>query len=200
MATVRKVRKVIRRRDSQVVLRVQLPESATVAVSPAPWIAPAMPSEPPPASGPGARPDDARLAPRVWHVCVEGSDPVGPVSADQIARGVRAGKVPSHATVRHEAETFWSDLLDVPDLVDALKRVSTESAPPPPSVSPALLSKDWMIWVDGSEPIGPVSADQIARGIRAGKVPSHASIQRVGELFATDVLDEPDVIAALKSL
>ena len=45
-----------------------------------------------------------------------------------------------------------------------------------------------------------LSADQIARGMRARKVPSDASVQRVGELFSTDVLDEPDVIAALKLL
>ena len=57
-----------------------------------------------------------------------------------------------------------------------------------------------MVWVSGSDPVGPVSADQVARGIRAGKVPADASIQRVGDLFATDVLDEPDIIAALKAL
>ena len=55
-----------------------------------------------------------------------------------------------------------------------------------------------MVWFDGGDAVGPVSADQIARGIRAGKVPTDASIQRVGDLFAFDVLDEPDVIAALK--
>jgi hypothetical protein len=51
-----------------------------------------------------------------------------------------------------------------------------------------------------SSTVDPVSADQVARGIRAGKVPSDASIQRLGDLFACDVLDEPDVIAALKPL
>lgn len=67
-------------------------------------------------------------------------------------------------------------------------------------VDPRLAQAVWHVWVEGSEPIGPVSVDQIARGIRAGKVPSHASIQKVGDLFACDVLDEPDVIAALKHL
>lgn len=36
--------------------------------------------------------------------------------------------------------------------------------------------------------------------LRAGKVPAHASAQRVGELFASGVLDEPDIIAALEQL
>ncbi|MDF2695134.1 MAG: hypothetical protein K0S65_3517 [Labilithrix sp.] len=145
-------------------------------------------------------PPPDRLKEPVWHVWMEGGDPVGPVSADQIARGIQAGKVPSHASVRRDTDTFWGDLLDAPDILAALKAVSAESEPPPPSKAPALVLRQYMVWVPGCEPVGPVSADQIARGIRAGKVPSDASLQRVGDLFATDVLDEPDVIAALKEL
>ena len=148
-----------------------------------------------------ARPEDVdpRFTEACWHVFVEGGDPIGPVTADQIARGIRAGKVPADASVRHDSETFWKDLLDAPELVAALNAVSTETeAPPPSGISPELLSKEFMIWTSGSDMLGPVSADQIARGLRAGKVPSDASIQRVGDLFATDVLDEPLVIAALK--
>jgi hypothetical protein len=136
----------------------------------------------------------------VWHVWIEGGDPIGPVSADQLARGIRAGKVPSDASVRHETDTFWKDLLDVPEIVAALSAVSAESEPPPASKPPALTIQQYLVWVSGSEPVGPVSADQIARGIRAGKVPSDASLQRVGDLFSSDVLDEPEVIAALKTL
>ena len=139
------------------------------------------------------------LAAPVWHVWIEGGEPVGPVSADQIARGMRAGKVPSDASVRHETDTFWTDLLDIADVIAALKSVSEESEPPPASgITPSLLVREFMVWSGDSEPVGPVSADQIARGIRARKVPPDASIQRIGDLFAFDVLDEPDVIAALK--
>jgi hypothetical protein len=145
-------------------------------------------------------PIDPRLAAPIWQVWIEGGEPIGPVSADQIARGVRAGKVPSHASVKLEADTFWSDLLDVPDVVSALKVVSAESEPPPPMIAPGLVIRQYLVWIEGSDPVGPVSADQIARGIRAGKVPTHASIQRVGDLFASDVLDEPEVIAALKQI
>lgn len=141
-----------------------------------------------------------RLAAKDWLVWVDGGEAVGPVSADQLARGVRAGKVPSHARIRHHTDTFWSDLLDVPDVVAALKAVSVESQPPPPPPSPALLTPQYLVWVDGGEAVGPVSADQIARGIRAGKVPVDASIQKVGDLFACDVLDELAIIAALKAL
>lgn len=146
-------------------------------------------------------PPPDRLRAPVWFVWIEGGDPVGPVSADQIARGIQAGKVPTHASVRQGADTFWGDVLDAPDIVSALKAVSAESEPPPPpSMAPGLVVRQYMVWVPGSDPVGPVSADQVARGIRAGKVPADASIQRVGDLFATDVLDEPDVIAALKQL
>ena len=147
-----------------------------------------------------AEPIDARFAAPIWQVWIEGGEPVGPVSADQIARGIRAGKVPTDASIRHEHDTFWSDLLDIPDIIAALKAVSQESEPPPPpsSMTPGLLVRQFMVWFGDSDSVGPVSADQIARGIRAGKVPTDASIQRIGDLFAFDILDEPDVIAALK--
>ncbi|MBX3203535.1 MAG: hypothetical protein KF764_00640 [Labilithrix sp.] len=146
-------------------------------------------------------PPPDRLKAPVWQVWIEGGDPIGPVSADQLARGIQAGKVPTHASVRRESDTFWGDILDAADIVAALKAVSAESEPPPPpSLAPSLVIRQYMVWVPGSDPVGPVSADQVARGIRAGKVPPDASIQRVGDLFASDVLDEPDVIAALKQL
>jgi hypothetical protein len=137
----------------------------------------------------------------VWLVWIEGGEPVGPVSADQIARGLRAGKVPSDARVKRESDTFWGDLLDEEAIVAALKAVSVETEPPPPpSVVASLAAPRYLVWVDGSEPVGPVSADQIARGIRAGKVPPDASLQRVDDIFSSGVLEEPDVILALKQL
>jgi hypothetical protein len=145
-----------------------------------------------------ASPDvDPKLAARVWHVWVEGGAPIGPVSADQIARGVRAGRVPSDASVRHESDVFWGDLLDQRDLVEALKAVTAESEAPPPA---RLSAPRFVVWVDDGDAVGPVSAMQLARGLKAGKVPSHASVQRVDDFFASDLLDEPDVIAALKTI
>lgn len=58
----------------------------------------------------------------------------------------------------------------------------------------------WLVYVEGGEVVGPVSANQVARGIKAGRIPSDASIQAVGEVFWTGLFDEPVVIAALKSL
>lgn len=71
----------------------------------------------------------------------------------------------------------------------------------PSFVNPAHLEHAiWLVWVEGGEAVGPVSAHQLARGIRAGQVPADASVQRAGEVFWSGILDEPVVIAALKSL
>jgi hypothetical protein len=140
---------------------------------------------------------DPKLVERVWHVWIEGGEPIGPVSADQIARGVRAGRVPSEASVRHESEIFWSDLLDQRVILEAIKTV-TEETEAPPSIN--LTAPRFLVWVEDGDAVGPVSAMQLARGLRAGKVPSDASVQRVDDVFATDLIDDPDVIAALKLL
>jgi hypothetical protein len=59
--------------------------------------------------------------------------------------------------------------------------------------------QSWLVWIEGGDLVGPVSARQIARGIRAGKVPTEASIKRSDAVWWSGVLDEPVVIAALKS-
>jgi hypothetical protein len=69
----------------------------------------------------------------------------------------------------------------------------------PADLSPLDVAQ-WLLHVEGGDVVGPVSALQIARGIRAGRVPSDASIQAVGDVFWTGLFDEPVVVAALKSL
>ena len=66
---------------------------------------------------------------------------------------------------------------------------------------PRLLMKGFFVHVEGApRPVGPVSADQVARAIRAGKIPAEASIQWQGDIWWKGVYDEPAVIAALKAL
>lgn len=65
---------------------------------------------------------------------------------------------------------------------------------------PAVQQAVWMVWVEGGDTVGPVSAHQLARGIRAGRVPPDASVQREGEVFWSGILDEPTIIAALKQV
>jgi hypothetical protein len=72
---------------------------------------------------------------------------------------------------------------------------------PPVALDARLHQPEWLVHLEGSTAVvGPVSASQIARGIRAGRVPAEASVQRAGEVFWSGVLDEADIIAALKSL
>jgi hypothetical protein len=65
---------------------------------------------------------------------------------------------------------------------------------------PAVRQAVWMVWVEGGETVGPVSAHQLARGIRAGRVPPDASVQRQGDVFWSGILDEPMIIEALKEV
>ncbi|HSO39497.1 MAG TPA: hypothetical protein VLT33_43515 [Labilithrix sp.] len=90
------------------------------------------------------------------------------------------------AAVEQEAGT-WSQV----------QRVGQVHAAPEPSPLDAPL---WLVHVEGDHVVGPVSATQVAQGIRAGHLPSGASIQAAGEVFWTGVLDEPAVIAALRSI
>lgn len=65
----------------------------------------------------------------------------------------------------------------------------------------ALTLAEWYVRVDGGETVGPVSADQIARGIRLGRVPTDAMIARYfdqGEWAYA--LDSSAIVAALRSL
>jgi hypothetical protein len=64
----------------------------------------------------------------------------------------------------------------------------------------ALAVSEWYVQVEDGEPVGPVSVNQIARGIRAGKVPEDARIARSGGEGWEEVLDSEAVIAALKGL
>ena len=57
----------------------------------------------------------------LWYVCVVDGEPVGPVSAHQIARAIVRGKVPRDASVARQGDVAWQELLDTPDIVFALK-------------------------------------------------------------------------------
>jgi hypothetical protein len=79
-------------------------------------------------------------------------------------------------------------------------RASHLSHPPPSWTPPERLEKKWMVYVEGGQVVGPVSADQIARALKAGMIPMEASVQQAGEVFWDGILDQPAIIAALKSL
>jgi hypothetical protein len=63
----------------------------------------------------------SRVDIREWYVSAGHGEPVGPVSTELVARGIAAGKVPRTAYVARVGEVFWQDVLDVPEIVSALK-------------------------------------------------------------------------------
>ncbi len=99
--------------------------------------------------------------------------------------------------VRTTTNGRWAVAVDSsPGAWSQVQRVGQRRAPEP---SPFEV-REWMVYAEGGEVVGPVTASQIARGIRAGRVPDHASVQRAGEVFWTGLLDEPVVVAALQAL
>jgi hypothetical protein len=64
----------------------------------------------------------------------------------------------------------------------------------------AIAIPEWFVWVAGNDPIGPVSAAQIAHGIKAGQLPSDALLARSGGDDWEEVLDARAVLDALKTI
>jgi hypothetical protein len=60
---------------------------------------------------------------REWYVSVGEGEPVGPVSTELVARGIVAGKVPRTAYVARVGDEIWQDVLDVPEIFEAVKRM-----------------------------------------------------------------------------
>jgi hypothetical protein len=67
-------------------------------------------------------PTDAIALPE-WFVCMSGGAPIGPVSAAQIAQGIKAGQVPSDAQIARSGGGTWEEVLDARAVLDALKSI-----------------------------------------------------------------------------
>jgi len=64
----------------------------------------------------------------------------------------------------------------------------------------ALTLREWYVRVDDGDAVGPVSADQIARGIKLGRVPTDAMMARFDRSDWANVLDSVAVLTALRAL
>ncbi len=58
--------------------------------------------------------------------------------------------------------------------------------------------QEFYVWSESGEPVGPVSVDQIARGILAGRVPLQAFVTRPGEPEWRKVLETREIVRALE--
>jgi hypothetical protein len=76
--------------------------------------------------------------------------------------------------------------------------VDARGLPPPPSEELPFLRAEFYVWSESGEPVGPVSVDQIARGILAGRVPLQAFVTRPGETEWRKVLETREIVRALE--
>jgi hypothetical protein len=75
----------------------------------------------------------SRVEIREWYVCTRGSEPVGPVSTELVARGIIAGKVPRDALVARIGDSVWQRVLRVPEITAALELLTLQAAVPNPA-------------------------------------------------------------------
>jgi hypothetical protein len=73
----------------------------------------------------------SRVEIREWYVCTRGSEPVGPVSTELIARGIVAGKVPRDALIARIGDSVWQRVMRVPEVTSALELLSLQGPPAP---------------------------------------------------------------------
>ena len=62
------------------------------------------------------------------------------------------------------------------------------------------LVSEWFVFVSSGDHVGPVTTDLLARGIAAGRVPRDARVARGVPSGWLEVMDIPEVIAALDAL
>jgi hypothetical protein len=70
----------------------------------------------------------SRVEIREWYVCTRGSEPVGPVSTELVARGIIAGKVPRDALIARVGDSVWQRVLRVPEITAALEMLALQAA------------------------------------------------------------------------
>ncbi len=132
-----------------------------------------VPEEPDPRDLPFLRRD-------LW-VWAESGEPVGPVSVDQIARGILAGRVPLQAWVTRPGDPRWTKVLELRDIVRALELSSAVE-----SLDPAD-SEEELVDVEGDEDDDDGIGEAIARAA--------AAYENESEVFPLEVIASIDVQA-----
>lgn len=65
-----------------------------------------------------------------WWIAQKGNDPVGPVTADLLLRGIEAGKVPADTLICRVGDKEWSHIAEVPPFASALAALGTGANDP----------------------------------------------------------------------
>lgn len=114
------------------------------------------------------------------------SPPVGPMTEAELRRSVHDGLFPKTAKVSKIGESSWRNVGEVvPLLIEEGPKVVIRAAVVPPTVAPPEAAKEaavelFEVTVDGENVVGPVTLDQLRRGVEAGKLPGDAQARAVG--------------------
>jgi hypothetical protein len=107
------------------------------------------------------------------------SPPKGPFSLDELRGGIAAKDVPPDARVSRVGDTTW---VAISEVVPQAPEVVASPPPndPPSQVAAIGLEPNFEVTLDGLKIVGPVTLDQIRRGIDAGKISADAKGRRRG--------------------
>ena len=150
------------------------------------------------------QPPDADMgyapAPVHWYVYRDGGGTVGPVSTEQVAAGIRVGKVPLDSYVCKVGDDGWQPVDQVVDFYGAVHTVSEQAGATraAPTELPAQLATDagpealWYVFHEGADPSGPITTEQLRRAIRSGQVAVTGQVNRAGSPDWFDLAAVPE--------
>lgn len=136
-----------------------------------------------------------------WYVRAGAGEPVGPVTTELVARGIRAGKVPIDARVCRVGQDAWEPLIAVSEFARVVKEVAHAPAAPPSDPLPHALgdsssgAEEWYVRI-GELTIGPVTSTQVIQSIEAGNIVGTADVCRLGKTEWRSIRDEPLFVRA----
>jgi hypothetical protein len=125
-----------------------------------------------------------------WFVSVDGGDPIGPVTLDQLVRGSQAGKIPIHADVCPEGGTHWTPLRDLPELASPASRGRPDAKP---GGDEARDTRSWYVRTAGAGENGPISTSKLLRSIHASGIPMDAQVREDGARTWLPILNVPEL-------
>lgn len=105
-----------------------------------------------------------------WYIQGDAPDPVGPVTTDQVQRGIVAGKVPLTVKVCRKGSSEWFDVTKVQEFEQAIHVVKEK----------AQGASGWWVEQAGAKPMGPVPTGLIVSGIQSGNIKPETKVSNDG--------------------
>ena len=136
-----------------------------------------------------------------WYVSNEGSEPLGPLATDLVARGILAGKVPVTSLVCAVGDSRWMPLAAVPEFGEALREVAPppDATPPPPPLPPpdTVQGASWWVRYPNQQAMGPYPGAAVLERLQSGVLLPTVEVCRVGDSAWTPAAQELGFAAAV---